>query len=318
VINEDDLIAAIIPINALIQFEEQEQLEEHAYQSSLDIAKRLFGIDYIQDNFVDTIKILKGLSDKDITKTFTDNGIYINLSEAQAYEHYSLSIEDRQELINFSKTHNGDINWDLIRCIINYSAIPHILTTILTIHATHSEAAKKANMSPIFNIFEWYPNKYYYENIPGSPGVSDQYKYMCAIQHNEKLAHLLQLDIHELLKFRSMNESSKFRQLFSNATAEIMYSPDQFSEIAESVFRKLNETINNINTERNLQHRINILSSLFGFGKAVCGFVPNISILLGIGDVGLSSYGIHKAMSKESDFIDHLIDSSSNIFNSKK
>lgn len=317
VLNNEDLIAVIIPMNAIIQYDEQCTLMDKAHDTALDIAKQLFDIDYKEGDYVQCIRALKKYTDIEISEILYRNGIYINLSEAQNYERYALGVDGREQLINLSRGRDGQANWDFVRCALNYGAIPNILTTIFAVHAIHSEAAIRTNMHPIFNAFEWYPNKYYYERIPGAVGVTDEYKYVCAIQRNHKLAQLVQMDMHNLLKFREKNESCKFRQLFHTATSDIITTPDHFSEIAESVFSNLKETLNRMETEKAQQHKDKLVSSWFGLGKAVGGFVPVVSHALGAYDVGKSVHQIYKEVSREDDVIDYLVNSSSNILTSK-
>ena len=70
-------------------------------------------------------------------------------------------------------------------------------------------------------------------------------------------------------------------------------------------------------TERAQQHKDKLVSSWFGLGKAVGGFVPVVSHALGAYDVGKSVHQIYKEVSREDDVIDYLVDSSSNILTSK-
>lgn len=313
VLNKEDLIAAIIPTSAIIQYSEQCDLMDKAHNTALDVAKQLFGIDYSMGDHAQCLKILKSFTDEQIADILLTNGINVNLYETQQYEKYALDIEGREQLLNLSRMQNGDVNWDFVRCVLNYGAIPNILTVTFAVHAIHSAAALKTGMHPIFNAFEWYPNKYYYEKIPPIMGSTDEYKYVCAIQRNEKLAQVVQMDLPHLLKFRDKNESCKFRRLFHSATCNIIATPDCFSEIAESVFANLQKVLDQVETEREKQDKEEVLSSLFGLGKAVCGFVPIVSSAIGIYDVGKSMYQLHKDLSKEADVVDFLLKSNSNI-----
>lgn len=313
ILNTEDTMAVIIPTKALVSNQDEQQIEKKAYESALDIAHRLFGINYNNNNSLEAIKTLKELKDDDISKILRKNNILINLKEAQYYEKYAMSIEQCRTLLDLSRDDYGNPNWDFIRCVINYSAIAHILTDTLYIHAMHTEAAKNAAMNPIYNIFEWYPNKYYYENIPAI-NSSCEYKYICAIQRNDRLAQLVQMDIEMLIRFRTKTESEKFRLLFHEATNDIVKTPDCFDDIANMVFCKLKETLHGITLEQQKHTKNEKLSSIFGLSKAVGGFVPVISQIIGITDIGKSIYNIYDTFFKDSDdIIAHLVNNSDNI-----
>lgn len=313
ILDTEDTMAIIVPTKALVGNQDEQQIAKKAYESALDIARRLFGINYDNNDYFEAIKVLKTLKDDDISKIFRKNDILINLKEAQNYERYAMSVEERRALLDLSRDQYGNPNWDFIRCVINYSAIAHILTDTLYIHAMHTEAAKNAGMSPIYNIFEWYPNKYYYESIPAS-NSSYEYKYICAIQRNDKLAQFVRMDIEMLVRFRAKTESEKFRLLFYKATNDIVKTPDRFDDIANMVFRKLKETLHGIEIEQQEHMKREKLSSIFGLSKAVGGFVPVVSQVLGIADVGKSIHNVYNAFFKDSDdVIAHLVNNSDNI-----
>lgn len=310
----EDIMAIIIPTNALVGNQEKEQILTKAHESALNIARQLFGISYDNDCLFESIKVLKGLKDDDIAKIFKENDILISLKDAQNYEQYAMTVEERRTLLELSRDQYGNANWDFIRCVINYSAIEHILTDTLYIHAIHTEAAKNANMSPIYNIFEWYPNKYYYRNIPVSNSPIE-YKYVCAIQRNDKLAQLVRMDIDTLIKFRSKTESEKFRLLFYKATNDIIKTPDRFDEIANMVFCRLKETLHDIEVEHQEHKKSEKLSSIFGLSKAAGGFVPVVSQVLSVTDFGKALYDIYNVFTKNrDDVINHLVNNSDNIF----
>lgn len=264
ILETDDMMAFIIPTAAFIEESKKEHILTEAQKSASNIAHQIFGINYDNDYFYDAMKVLKSLNDYNIQKIFKENHILTSLKEAQQYEKYAMTIEERMNLLELSRDQYGNANWDFIRCVINYSAIYNILADTMFIHAIHTEAAKNINVNPIYNIFEWYPNKYYYKNIPAN-NSSIEYKYVCAIQRNEKIAQLVQMNKDTLIKFRSKTESEKFRFLFYKATNDIVKSPDKFDEIANMVFCNLKETLRDIEIEYQKQKKVKSYRLFLGY-----------------------------------------------------
>ena len=81
VLNKEDLIAAIIPTSAIIQYSEQCDLMDKAHNTALDVAKQLFGIDYSMGDHAQCLKILKSFTDEQIADILLTNGINVNLYE---------------------------------------------------------------------------------------------------------------------------------------------------------------------------------------------------------------------------------------------
>lgn len=315
ILHANDALAVIMPVSALLNEEEEQNLHCRAVTAMEDIAQTIFGIDYNEDDPYSIFKAMKSLSDQDIASILLENEIFIDFFEARKYEEYALGVDGRRNLVEETKSIFGWTNWDFIRCILNYSTIGHVLIETILIHGIHTEAAFKAGMNPIYNAFEWYPNKYYYKSVPGI-NSSNEYKYICAIQKNEKLAQLVQMDLEELIRFRDKNEAEKFRNLFNTAMSEIVATPDQFNEIAEMVFVKLKENLNSVKLDRKRAYIKGTGISLFGFCKSVAAFVPILSQFLGFVDVGSSVYDVGKAFAGNNDIIRYLIKNRANIFSS--
>ena len=308
-LNENDTIAVIMPVNAVLNDGDEKKIWSRAVATSDDIAIKLFGIDYKETRLVEVLKVLIKYSDEDISRILIENDIFIDLFDARRYDIYALGSEGKRRLEEESRATFGYMNWDYIRCLMNYSTIRHILTDTVWNHATHTEAALRAGMNPIYNIYEWYPNKFYYENIPGV-NPSNEYKYVCAVQKNQKLAQLVEMELDDIIRFREKNEQIKFRELFTSSMSDIIVTPDQFDKIAEMVFAKLQENLNNIKHD----HSKKVGTSIWGLATSLAGFVPILSEVLGTIDAVNSANDVRKVLSGKNDIIRHLIRNKDNIF----
>ena len=79
-------------------------------------------------------------------------------------------------------------------------------------------------------------------------------------------------------------------------------------------YLKAYKTLHGIEIEQQEHMKSEKLSSIFGLSKAVGGFVPVVSQVLGIADVGKSIHNVYNAFFKDSDdVIAHHVNNSDNI-----
>lgn len=313
ILDTEEMFAIIVPAEALITLEEKEKIIDNCHSNAISFIKENFGIDHdeknAQKNLARNIAILKELSDEDISKKLIDNDILLNLKEAQKYEMAMLNMQD---IIFDTINLFGYLNTDFIRCLVNYSAILHIVEDVLLVYNLHCKEAKGYNMHPIFNIYEWFPNKFYYSGMPEIQ-PSTEYKYVCAIQRNDSIAQIVQMNVNELRNFRANRECDKFRQLFNQATNSIMNTPDQFDEIAQMVFIRLNELLQKESSKKKTSLAKKRGNAIIGLAKSIAGFVPILSQFIGVYDTMASSYDVFKVYKKEDDIVEHLLNHKNNI-----
>lgn len=263
---------------------------ESAYRAS-SIAKKIFGLDYTrEDSFANNIRILKELSDDEIQETLLSNHIYVNLVEAQNYEHNAMPQKTQEKFAKFMVEAWGGYNRDFIRCVLNHEIIRNIITTNNYVYKAHSAQAMKLGANPIFNFNEWEP--FAYEVAGNSYPASDEFKYMCAIHRNDKMALMLQLSAEEIEKYRNKKNVETFRSFIKKAISSVHNTPENFEEIAESVFEKIDSMIDtechNL-SETRLKERA---KAVWGFGKSVMGYIPflsGVSNLFSYKDIGESA-----------------------------
>ena len=309
ILDAEDMFAIIVPAEALITLEEKEKISDECHSNAIRFIRETFGIDHNEENLARNMAILKELSDEDISKKLIDNYILLKLNEAQKYE---MAMVNMQDIIFDTIKLFGYPNTDFIRCIVNYSAILHIVEDTLLVYNLHCKEAKGFNMHPIFNIYEWFPNKFYYSGMPEMQ-PSTEYKYVCAIQRNDNIAKIVQMNMNELRNFRANKECDKFRQLFYQATNSIMNTPDQFDEIAQMVFIRLNELLQRESNEKKTMIAKKRGKAIIGLAKSAAGFVPVLSQFIGAYDTLASSYDVFKVYKKEDDIVEHLLNHSNNI-----
>lgn len=276
----------IYPTDSIEKAEEQEKIYKESMKNANIIAKQILGIDYSEINAIEkNIGILKHLSDSELQKILADNEIYVNLKEAQQYEYYIMSPKTKREYVEFMLESWGRLNTDFMRCILNYSIIRNIICRNHYIYKMHSRQAINLNANPIFNKDEWEP--FLYEMSGSSYPVSDEFKYMCAVHRNDKMAMMVQMSAQEIEKYRTGKDSEIFREYLCKAIKSIHKTPDCFEEISQEVFDKFDillesECKNIIETKRK-----NKFKAIWGIGKAILGYVPYISYLVTTADLGV-------------------------------
>lgn len=108
-------------------------------------------------------------------------------------------------------------------------------------------------------------------------------------------------------------EVNPFRQLFNQATNSIMNTPDQFDEIAQMVFIRLNELLQKESSKKKTSMAKKRGNAIIGLAKSIAGFVPILSQFIGVYDTMASSYDVFKVYKKEDDIVEHLLNHKNNI-----
>ena len=106
------------------------------------------------------------------------------------------------------------------------------------------------------------------------------------------MALMLQLSAEEIEKYRNKKNVETFRSFIKKAISSVHNTPENFEEIAESVFEKIDSMIDtechNL-SETRLKERA---KAVWGFGKSVMGYIPflsGVSNLFSYKDIGESA-----------------------------
>lgn len=302
ILNEEIVLAAVLPSFMELQGNELTKIQEECKNHADNLAMKYFNLDYKTNDVYEMLNILRKLSDEDISKILTENNILIDIREAQSYEWFMAGPDN---LIKSSIELFGYFNRDFIRCILNNAAIIHIITDLLFVYNAHCNQANISNMFPIFNIYEWFPIQYYYSNIPAM-NATVEYKYICAVQRNDKMAYMVQMNIDELIKFKASGECSRFREFFNMAANQINKTPDKFDDIAFEIFRKIDEIID-VEIKMSIKEKSKKkMKAILGVAKSAIGFVPILSYVSSGWDVLDSTNRLVKTFKKENDIIARL------------
>lgn len=276
----------IYPTDKMEEVEVKQKILNESENNAKKIAKQIFGIDYSGNRpiWMD-FNILKNLSDCEVQRMLVENEIYVNLTEAQQYEFYTMNPESKRKWEEFMIESWGRYNEDFMRCLLNYSIIKHIITTNHYIYKMHSRQAVKLNANPIFNKDEWEP--FVYEMSGSSYPASDEFKYMCAVHRNDKMAMMVQMSAQEIEKYRAGKDVEVFRNFLCKAVKSIHNTPECFEEISREVFEKFDSLLE-VEYKKNIEEKKkNKFKAIWGIGKALLGYIPYISYLTTTYDLGI-------------------------------
>ncbi|WFR55052.1 hypothetical protein QA584_15685 [Anaerocolumna sp. AGMB13025] len=281
-----EIFAIIYPTNIMTESNEEEVLYQSCRKNAVDISKNLFGVDYSGETELwKNIEILKSLSDLQIEKKMAECEIYINMAEAQQYEWDTMEKDTIQQYIQFMNESWGCFNKDFMRCVLNYAIINNIITTNHYTYKMHCKESINFKANPIFNKDEWEP--FLYEVAGNAFPASDEFKYMCAIHRNDKLAEIVELSSDEILDHREYKNVTQYRDFLGKAVASIHNTPDQFEEIAIEVFSKIDELLDDECKKIAKTRKMTSKKAIWGLGKAIAGYIPYISYIPTTLDVGL-------------------------------
>lgn len=165
--------------------------------------------------------------------------------------------------------------------------------------------ANELSSNPIIGSDEWNP---LLRDLKGSFfQASPNYMYTCAIHRNDKMSSLMFLEPNEVKTMHNKKNIEEYRKLFYSATSNIEYSYGDVDKIADEVFIKLDEAIDNELKNKKVKRKKERWSSIIGFVKGGMGFVPILSYAISGWDMISSGRSIVQNLKDKESLIDHLV-----------
>lgn len=303
VVSSDDREFVILaPLGDIITEKEKEQLYEEAKLEGEKYVKEIFGIG--DGELWEDVLLMKNLSLEEAQKKLYDHGMFLNLEEAMTYSQDMLSEKSKREFEKFCFESWGYFNRDFLRSILMLEAIPVIATNLFNIYKQHGLISAYLKSSPILGRNEWMPVKR--EALNKSFRATDEYMFCCSVHRNDKMQELVSFAPEEIMEIRSKDEPKSFRSYFHKVTEDMYFTYDDLDGISNEVYERFDELLNNevVNT-RKLKNKKNI-TSIIGILKGALGFVPLLSYVLSVYDIGVSAIDLSNNLKQKETIIEYI------------
>ncbi len=303
---EQEVFVLIFPLNHILKPEIKERIYDESVKAGTEWINDVFGFypDSNMDNIVKGIKILKDLSLEDIQKKLVESGIGSNIAEAMNYTQNMLTESEKRFFEKFCFESWGGFNRDFLKSVLAYQSLCSITITLFIREKEAFCVANELSSNPIIGSDEWAP---LLRDLKDSfLQASPNYMYTCAIHRNDKMSSLMFLEPNEVKTMHSKKNIEEYRELFYSATSDIEYAYGDVDKIANEVFIKLDEAIDNELKNKKVKRKKERWSSIIGFVKGGMGFVPILSYAISGWDMISSGRSIVQNLKDKESLIDHL------------
>lgn len=306
-VSENEVFVLIFPFDSLFSNELTNEIFAKSSEAGLLWVKDMFGIDVQAkdiDDIFNNIDILRGKTLEDIQTELYKNGIIQSIADALNYSQSMWSNQKKFEIEKLCFEHFGQFNRDFAKCFLLMEALPAMATVNNYIYKSHTVASNILNSLPIISQREWAS---LYRDLKNNPlQVSEDYMFTCAVHRNDKMSALMSLDYEEIVQYHNKDNCYKFRSFFHKATEEIVNSHENFDEIANEVFIRMDALLKDEYQKVARDKKFKIKNSIIGIFKALLSFIPFLSYAISGGDIFASGFTFTKALMEKPTLIEHI------------
>lgn len=306
-VSENEVFLLIFPFDSLFSNELTKKIFEESEEAGILWVNEMFGIDVKTrniDNVFKNVEILQDKSLKDIQTELYKNGIIQSIADALNYSQSMWSDQIKIEIEKLCFDRFGEFNRDFAKCFLLMEALPALAILNNYIYKSHTITSNILNSLPIMSQREWAP---LHRDLKNNPlRVSEDYMFTCAVHKNDKMSALMSLDYEEIVQYHNRDNCYEFRSFFHKATEEIVNSHENFDEIANEVFFKVDALLEDEYQKAIQDKKYKMKNSIIGIFKALLSFIPFLSYAISGGDIFASSFTFAKALMEKPTLIKHI------------